>query len=211
MDDSGQTQLADGTTRIQFVPTHQQLTSIASDFDQFLNDNERDLLEDDNDGEMGKLLHRLSRNSEQLRVIAGKLEREPDPGVLADRIYDWLKDWVTATFAGKDMTKSGPFLTPAFVHNAILDILTDQYRHLDANQREEIRRMTAQIMAAGDGGDNTMDVSEARALMVRENWSIAQMLEWCQLEEDGLRQRLDFDPDTGGDWYTDDDDGAESE
>tara|TARA_B100000614_G_scaffold262909_1_gene300644 strand:+ start:158148 stop:158798 length:651 start_codon:yes stop_codon:yes gene_type:complete len=216
MDDSGQTQLADGTTRIQFVPTHQQLTKIADDMAGLVDTYSHNAPEIDANLGSDRFRRRareLELDIEQLRLIAAKLEREPDPGVLADRIYNWLKDWVTATFAGKDMTKSGPFLTPGFVHNAILDILTDQYRHLDSVQREAITDMTAQVMVAR-GNDNVTlltGTGPARALMVREGWSIAQMLEYCGFDEGNLRQRLDFDPDTGGDWYTDDDDEAESE
>ena len=216
MDDSGQTQLADGTTRIQFVPTHQQLTKIADDMEGLVAGfrSTADLRDRDHgSNKFTKRARELELDVEQLRLIAAKLEREPEPGVLADRIYNWLKDWVAATFAGKDMTKSGPFLTPGFVHNAILDILTDQYRHLDSVQREAITDMTAQVMVAR-GNDNVTlltGTSPARALMVKEGWSIAKMLEYCGFDEDNLRQRLDFDPDTGGDWYTDDDDEAESE
>lgn len=193
MNNSGQTRLADGTHRIRFTPSHKQLTTIVDDVDSFLEDNERDLLQDDNEGVVGQRLYKLRRSLEQVRIVASELEREPDPAILAQRIYERMKD-----FASAGVFKDG--MVPGYVYNAIGAVLFDQYRHLGSIQREEIRRMTASIMAAGDGGENTMSVSEARALMVREDWSIADMLEHCQLEEDGLRERLEFDPDTGKPW-----------
>lgn len=51
----------------------------------------------------------------------------------AEEIYVYLCEWVTDEFQGKDLRKSGPFLTPAFVHNRILEILRGDNTEREGN------------------------------------------------------------------------------
>ena len=109
-----------------------------------------------------------------------------EPEIFAQRIFDYINNLHPAI--KMDTT----------VYQHIISILKDPYAHLDAVQRERIRDMTASVMAAGDGGENTMSYAESRGQI--SDWSIEDMLHWVHLDGEGLRKRLDFNPETGNKW-----------
>jgi len=75
----------------------------------------------------------------------------------------------------------------------------DKYAHLDDAQRSKIREITADIMAAGDGGDNQQTVEQS--LDVMSDWTIEEMLDYAQVDD--WSTRIDFDPETGEAWEDD--------
>lgn len=187
MNDSGQRQNADGSTTIRHMPSHEQMRAIIRDFEPIVIDEMNaaqayKFMEDTED--KIRAARMLELNLNQLRIIANELERRPAPNIFAQRIYALM-----------------PAQAEPGLYGDILAILEDQYAHLNNRQRDAILAMTSRIMAAGDGGDNTMTEFDATEYIRGQGWSIADMLGWCQLDDErDLRARLDFNPDTGNEW-----------
>lgn len=79
--------------------------------------------------------------------------------------------------------------------------MNDPYAHLTDEQRRQIESECAEILSAGDGGDNTMPLCDARVLLLEQ--SIEEMMRNSQVDD--WSKRLDFDPETGLPWDKDQD------
>lgn len=181
----GASQKSETETVIQMAHRHEQLKNIADFIQKAMNEIPHvDVPLDYLNLEMRR---RIVGYCDTIYTIAQELRTQPDQAILAQRIYDKLKDHAAAGAFARHMV-------PSFVHADVLAILTDEYAHLNTLQREAIKTMTADIMSAGDGDPKRFN-SEARGEV--SNWSIKQMLEWTQLEHDKLCKRLKFDPETG--------------
>lgn len=139
------------------------------------------------------LQRKMRGQAEQLLIIADEIERRPEPGVFAQRIYDMLKDNFRASTT----------IILGSIYKNIEKILADPYAHLDTKQRETIRIETAAIMAAGNGSGNVDEgcMSCGDALTRISNWTITEMIEWA--DECNWPSRIKFDPRTGEPWQDD--------
>lgn len=180
----GARQNTDGTTTIQMATRPSQLEGIAKAMRDFADDPTPDAI------------LRVSRMADQVEIIADEIRAIPSNELLASRIYGCLKDHADSRSFGRD----GSFV-PSFVHNDILRIMNDPYAHLTDEQRRQIESECAEILSAGDGGDNTMPLCDARVLLLEQ--SIEEMMRNSQVDD--WSKRLDFDPETGLPWDKDQD------